>query len=115
MGTVYVFNVTFETMNLNLNGMPAATISGWSQYQPQVAGVPRAANPDPGQFCNGANHLTIQSSDGTMANAALQIDGNTNPVSENLLLFITRNTWRLVNAYGTEIGGGQVTRSGYGE
>jgi hypothetical protein len=36
------------------------------------------------------------------------IDGRVFPMIEDLLLFIDKNTWRLLNGYGTEVGSGAV-------
>jgi hypothetical protein len=45
--------------------------------------------------------------DGLFA-AQVLIDGRVFPMIEDLLLFIDKNTWRLLNGYGTEVGSGAV-------
>ena len=116
IGSVYVFNVCSETLSLGTNGMSvgAGEIPGWftdaaPKYRPNGVAVPRTLNASdgPGKFFNGRNSLTISWADGLFA-AQVQIDGRVFPMVDDLLLFIDKNTWRLLNSYGTEVGSGAV-------
>jgi hypothetical protein len=116
IGSVYVFNVCSETLTLGTNGMSVAAgeIPGWfanaaPKYRPNAVVVPRTLNAGdgPGKFFNGRNSLTIAWADGLFA-AQVQIDGRVFPMIEDLLLFIDKNTWRLLNGYGIEVGSGAV-------
>jgi hypothetical protein len=119
-GSVYVFNVYSETLTLSTNGMTvsAGEIPGWStdavpKYRPNAVAVPRTLNASDGsgKFFNGRNSLTISWADGLFG-AQVQIDGNQFPLMEDLLLFIDKNTWRLVNSYGVEVASGAVISVG---
>jgi len=116
IGSVYVFNVCSETLALSTNGMTvgAGEIPGWftnavPKYRPNGVAVPRVleASEGPGKFFNGRNSLTVSWADGLFA-AQVLIDGRVFPLIEDLLLFIDKNTWRLLNGYGTEVGSGAV-------
>jgi hypothetical protein len=116
LGSVYVFNVCSETLNLGTNGMTvgAGEIPGWftnaaPKYRPNAVAVARTldAGDGPGKFFNGRNSLSISWADGLFA-AQVQIDGRVFPMIDDLLLFIDKNTWRLLNGYGTEVGSGAV-------
>ena len=116
LGSVYVFNVYSETLTLSTNGLPVAAgeIPGWftaasPKYRPNAVAVPRTLNASdgPGKFFNGKNLLTISWADGLFG-AQVLIDGKQFPMIEDLLLFIDKNTWRLVNRYGIEVESGSV-------
>jgi hypothetical protein len=116
-GNVYVFNVTSQDLNLSTNGMSTSggTISGWTQsgtnkYQPNVQAVPRVLNASdsPGKFFNGTNNLALSWIDGLFM-AVVKIDGTQIPLNQDLLLFIERNKWQLVNQYAVEVANGDVT------
>jgi len=121
-GNVYVFNVNGEDMNLSTNGLSTngGTIPPWSQsggnrYQPGGQAVPRTLNASdgPGKFFNGRNALGINWPDG-LYGAQVQIDGSQFPLNQDLILFITRNSWQLVNQYAVQVASGQVTPYGMG-
>ena len=116
IGSVYVFNVCSETLTLGTNGMTvgAGEIPGWftnavPKYRPNGVAVARTldSSDGPGKFFNGRNSLTVSWADGLFA-AQVLIDGRIFPMIEDLLLFIDKNTWRLLNGYGTEVGCGAV-------
>lgn len=120
LGSVYVFNVYSETLTLSTNGQPIAAgeIPGWfvkasPTYRPNAVAVPRTLNASdgPGKFFNGKNSLTISWADGLFG-AQVLIDGKQFPMIEDLLLFIDKNTWRLVNRYGMEVESGPVLSAG---
>ncbi|WP_041798312.1 hypothetical protein [Rhodopseudomonas palustris] len=115
-GSVYVFNVFSETLTLSTNGVTVkdGDIPGWftdasPKYRPNAVAVPRVLNASegPGKFFNGTNRLTIQWADGLFG-ASVAIDGAAFPLIQDLLLFIDRNKWQLVNEYGVEKDTGQV-------
>jgi hypothetical protein len=115
-GSVYVFNVTNQDLSLNLNGMPTAGggIAGWSQsgagkYQPSAQAVPRTLNASdgPGKFFNGNNSLSLQWPDGVFM-AQVSIDGGALPLNQDLLLFVERNAWQLVNQLAVQVASGTV-------
>jgi hypothetical protein len=115
-GSVYVFNVFNETLTLSTNGntVQAGDIPGWSdgatdKYRPNGIAVPRTLNATegPGHFFNGTNQLTIQWVDGLFF-AVVPLNGAAYPLIQDLLLFIDRTKWRLVNQYGSEVESGQV-------
>jgi hypothetical protein len=116
-GNVYVSNVNSESLDLSVNGMRTSggTIPGWAQsgtskYQPGIQAVPRVLNASDGagKFFNGNNNLALNWIDG-MFFASIQIDGSQLPLNQDLLLFVTRNKWQLVNQYAFQIGSGDVT------
>jgi len=116
LGSVYVFNVFSETLSLSTNGMPikAGDIPGWfsnatPKYRPNAVAVPRTLNASegPGKFFNGKNSVAISWPDGPFA-AQVAIDGREFPLIQDLLLFIDKNTWRLVTQYGVEVENGPV-------
>jgi hypothetical protein len=120
LGSVYVFNVYSETLMLSTNGMSvsAGEIPGWftnaaPKFRPNAVAVPRTLNASdgPGKFFNGKNWLTLSWADGLFG-AQVPIDGGQFPMVEDLLLFIDKNTWRLVNRYGIEVGSGSVISAG---
>ena len=120
LGSVYVFNVYSETLTLSTNGMNvrAGEIPGWftnaaPKYRPNAVAVPRTLNASdgPGKFFNGRNSLTLSWADGLFG-AQVQIDGSQFPLFQDLLLFIDKNTWRLVNQYGIEVESGPVLSVG---
>jgi len=116
-GNVYVFNVFSQTLMLNLNGrqISAGQIPDWlsnagnSKYRPNVVAVPRTLNASdgPGKFFNGRNNLMISWLDGAFA-AMITIDGSL-PPNQDLLLFINRTNWELVNQFGDQVSNGSVT------
>jgi hypothetical protein len=121
-GSVYVFNVNSEDMSLGINGVstsggtiPAWSRSGGNQYQPASQAVPRTLNASdgPGKFFNGRNALAISWPDG-LYGAQVQIDGGQFPLNLDLILFVTRNSWQLVNQYAVQVASGQVTPYGMG-
>ncbi|KIZ47288.1 MULTISPECIES: hypothetical protein [Rhodopseudomonas] len=116
LGSVYVFNVYSETLTLSTNGatVAAGAIPGWftnatPKYRPNAIAVPRTLNASdgPGRFFNGKNALTISWADGLFA-AQVPIDGKSYPIIQDLLLFIDKNSWSLVNQYGIEVENGPV-------
>lgn len=109
-GKVFVFNVCGESLMLAVNGAEAASISGWSQgYQPVSAAVPRAPGPGQvaGSFVNGSNDLALRWPSGGHS-AKIQIDGAMFPPYQDLLIFVTRNQWQLVNGVGVLVTTGFV-------
>jgi hypothetical protein len=115
-GNVYLFNATSQDLALSLNGMPTAggMIAGWSQsgagkYQPNVQAVPRTLNASdgPGKFFNGNNSLSLQWADGVFM-AQVRIDGSELPLNQDVLLFVQRNAWQLVNQFAAQIASGPV-------
>jgi hypothetical protein len=115
-GNVYVFNVSGQDLSLSVNGMQTrgGPIAAWSQsgagkYQPSVQAVPRVLNASDGagQFFNGNNSLMLQWPDGAFS-AQVRLDGNALPLNQDVLLFVERNAWQLVNQYAVQIAGGQV-------
>ncbi len=116
-GSVYVFNVYSQSMTLSINGMPIAAgdIPDWAangggqRYRPNAAAVPRTLNASdgPGRFFNGANNLVLSWLDGLFV-ASVRIDGAMVPLDQDLLLFVERNVWQLVNPYGVQISNGSV-------
>lgn len=122
-GNVYVFNVYSEDLNLSVNGLQISVgaIPGWSQsgntrYQPGSAAVPRVLNASdgPGNFFNGNNMLALVWLDGLFM-AQIKVDGSQFPLNQDLLVFVSRNQWQLVNQFGTLVGNGQVILAGMGE
>ena len=120
LGSVYVFNVYSETLTLSTNGanVSAGEIPGWftnavPKLRPNAVAVPRTLNASdgPGKFFNGKNSLTISWADGLFG-AQVPIDGRQFPMVEDLLLFIDKNSWRLVNQYGIEVDSGSVISAG---
>ncbi|MGO4717411.1 hypothetical protein [Bradyrhizobium sp. 2TAF24] len=117
-GNVYVFNVCSQTLVLSINGMQisAGQIPDWlsnagnSKYRPNVVAVPRTLNASdgPGKFFNGRNGLMISWLDGAFA-ALITIDGSGLPLNQDLLLFINRTNWQLVNQFGIQVSSGAVT------
>ena len=97
----------------------SGAIAGWfgddqaAKYRPNVGAVPRTLNASdgPGKFWNGKNALTIQWADGLFM-AQVAIDGGQFPMIQDLLLFVTKNKWRLVNQEGVETASGDVTAAG---
>jgi hypothetical protein len=118
-GNVYVFNVTSQDLNLSTNGAPitggtiaAWTMSGADKYQPNVVPVPRKLNASdgPGNFFNGTNSLNLNWIDGLYI-ALVKIDGAMLPLNQDLLLFVERNQWQLVNQYAVQVASGDVTQA----
>ncbi len=117
-GSVYVFNVFSQALTVSLNGreISGGTIPEWSvntdkvSVPPNTVAVPRVLNASdaPGKFFNGKNAVTLNWLDGLFA-AFVPIDGTTMPLNQDALLLIERNTWQLVNQFGTEIARGDVT------
>ncbi len=120
-GSVYVFNVYSQSMTLSLNGMPIAAgdIPDWTangggqRYRPNAAAVSRSLNASdgPGRFFNGTNNLVLSWLDGLFL-ASVRIDGAAVPLNQDLLLFVTRNEWQLVNQFGLQISNGNVFPAG---
>jgi len=122
-GNVYVFNVFSEDLVLGINGLQisAGTIPGWSQsgntrYQPSGAAVPRVLNASdgPGNFFNGVNQLTLEWIDGLFV-AQIKVDGAQFPLNQDLLVFVSRNQWQMVNQFGALVGNGPVFAADMGE
>ena len=115
-GNVYVFNVGSQDLNLSVNGkgIDSGTISGWTpsgtaKYQPSVAAVPRTLNASDGRgkFFNGSNALSLEWLDGRFL-AQVRIDGSVLPLNQDVLLFIEKNKWQLVNQFAVEVASGDV-------
>ena len=115
-GNVYVFNVNSQDLDLSLNGkdIDPGTISGWAnsgatKYQPNVAPVPRTLNASEGRgkFFNGNNALSLQWIDGLFF-AQVRVDGSVLPLNQDVLLFIEKNKWQMVNQFAVEVGSGDV-------
>jgi hypothetical protein len=122
-GTITVFNVFSQDLVLSLNGGLAqgtGAIPGWTlssgplKYQPQGLAVDRVLNQSDGlgQFWGpsenqpGVNGLNLNWGDGAYL-ASVSITKSTNA---DMLLFIYRNKWDLVNVDdGTVAIGGDVT------
>jgi len=120
-GNVYVFNIYSEDLNLSVNGLPISvgTIPGWSQsgnsrYQPSSGTVPRVVNASdgPGNFFNGNNMLALNWLDGLFM-AAIKVDGGQCPLNQDLLVFVSRNQWQMVNQFGVLVADGQVAAEGF--
>lgn len=113
-GNIYVFNVYSQTLSLSTNGAPisAGDISGWpsntdkTPYRPFGAAVPRVLNASDGQgkFFNGTNLVSILWLDGLFG-ASIKISGALN---QDMLLFIDRDSWRLVDQFGGDINSGSI-------
>ncbi|MBR1304297.1 hypothetical protein JQ585_13515 [Bradyrhizobium sp. U87765 SZCCT0109] len=120
-GNVYVFNVYSQQLTLGLNGITvgAGTIPDWLsgtgnlRYRPNGVAVPRCLNPSdsPGKFFNGRNSLTMTWLDGLFV-ASVAIDGSSVPLNQDLLLFINRSAWDLVNQFGVRVSAGTVLALG---
>lgn len=122
-GAVYVFNVYQQDVSVSLNGGLAqgtGAIPGWTttgtglKYQPQGLKVDRVLNKSDGlgQFWGpadarpGINQVVLNWGDGAFY-ATVTINKATNA---DLLLFIYRDKWTLVNVDdGTVIASGDVT------
>jgi hypothetical protein len=100
-GSVYVFNVSSETMNpFNTNGMSAGEINGWDRnYTPQQLRVPRVLNRNesPGKFVNGTNMVILAWASG---NGDCSIPINDIPLNQDLMLYVSKNRWVLYNQFG---------------
>jgi hypothetical protein len=108
-GNVYVFNMSNQALNLIANGGGVSGIQGWSSgYQLNGRAVPRAPGAGPGQFGNGSNQLVLAWAD-RQGSAEVGIDGNACPLFLDLLLFVERNQWQLVDQNGNFIAGGGVS------
>ncbi len=122
-GAVYVYNVYSQDLILSCNGGPAqgtGAISGWGngkdglKYQPNGLKVDRVLNQSdglgkfwgPSENRPGINHVNLNWGDGAYL-ATVTITKSTNA---DLLLFIYRNSFSLVNVDdGTTIDSGSVT------
>ncbi|APV48310.1 hypothetical protein BWI17_00600 [Betaproteobacteria bacterium GR16-43] len=116
-GSVYIFNVCSSTLNVSLNGLPVLALPGWerrgpSMYQPGGGTVPRSASASEGSrnFLNGNNWLGLTWEDG-QSFVQVGIDGTALPLNMDILLFVQRNKWRLVDQYGNERASGDITRA----
>jgi hypothetical protein len=115
-GNVYVFNVFNESLNVATNGLDigSGSIDGWASrsdknpYRPFSASVRRVfnANAAQGSFFNGNNILTLSWPD-VQFTASVKVSG---PLNQDLLLFIHRDSWRLVDQYGGDVCAGRVSR-----
>jgi hypothetical protein len=117
-GTVYVFNIFSERMELfSPNGVSAGVIPAWSQgrtgeppiYTPSVLKVGRVLNLSeaPGNIVNGTNAITLLWPSGRFS-FQLHIDGSKFPISQDLLLFILRDFWLLADQFGVQRGSGPI-------
>lgn len=107
-GKVYVFNVFSESMDpLSLNGGDAGAVPGWQKatdkapYTPAELAVVRKLNKSEGRghFFNGTNRVDVNWLSGpTTFN--LTISGDDFPLTEDLLLFVSRNRWFLCEPNG---------------
>jgi hypothetical protein len=120
-GSVYVFNVASQDLNLSTNGaptsggtIPAWGMSGGSKYQPSGQAVPRMLNASdgPGNFFNGTNSLALQWPEG-LSLASVNIDASEFPLNQDLLLIVERNQWQLVNQYAVQVTSGEVILAGF--
>jgi hypothetical protein len=109
-GNVYVFNVFSETLALSPNGLSAGTVAGYgTNYVPAVLKVPRVLNPNeaPGKFYNGSNRVILNWDSG-LYSCMVPISGDQFPITIDLLLYISRNTWTMYNTYGVRVETGEV-------
>ena len=123
-GNVYVFNVSSQDLLLGINGgqTGGGAIAAWppggpDQYRPNVQAVPRTLNASQGRgtFFNGANALSLEWLDGLFL-AQVTIDGGALPLNQDVLLFVARNSWQLVNQFAVQIASGPVQPPwGHGE
>lgn len=114
-GSVYVFNLFSETMTLSTNGGGAGTINDWStgadtinpKYRPNSIAVARTLNASDnmGMFYNGDNIVTVH---WQQQPVTFHLDPSEFPMTQDLLLFIAENTWRLVDQFGTEQASGTL-------
>jgi hypothetical protein len=114
-GNVYVYNVYSETLQLSLNGGPAGTINDWTvaspppKYQPNCLVVPRTLNSSDGfgKFFQGkdqgghGNQVTVHWMEQPITFEII-LDHNLHPLPEDLLLFVTGNSYSLVTQFGGE-------------
>jgi hypothetical protein len=115
-GNVYVFNVFNESLNVATNGLDIGfgSIDGWSSrsdkspYRPFSASVRRVLNASEaqGNFFNGNNMLSLSWPDDQFT-ASVKVS---TPLNQDLLLFIHRDSWRLVNWFGGDVSSGEVCR-----
>lgn len=112
-GQVYVFNLSYDPLDLFLNGAPAGAVPGWSgrfQLAAPLA-VPRTRNASEanGRFADGMNRLELQWASVT-GTAAVAIGGSGITPVDDLALFVAQDRWRLLRGNGHEIASGDVTR-----
>ena len=115
-GKVYVFNLHSESVDpFSTNGLSAGTIAGWAglsdpkPFTPNQLAVGRVLNPNesPGKFVNGRNRVFFSIASGLFS-FEITIDGSEFPITQNLLLFVSVNTWVLYNQFGVQRGTGDV-------
>lgn len=116
-GTVYIFNIFSEPIEVSSNGGAIGSISGWSDgsgtvplYTPSVLLGERVLNPSEGsgKIANGSNLIQINS-DERPGSFSFRIDGNAFPLNQSLLLFIARDHWRLTTQFGVVVAEGAIT------
>jgi hypothetical protein len=112
-GSVHVYNLNGERLNLILNGDRVGAVGSWSYGDPrfQLAAplaVPRARHLDrPGQFANEPNDLRLQW-DTRTSHCSVAIDGGRYPLDQDLLLFVGNNHWQLIDDRGNAVASGHA-------
>jgi hypothetical protein len=115
-GSVYVFNLTPERLNLVPNGSSAGSIPPWGEggssvpYQPAGLKVGRVMRQSeaPGHFANGSNSVGACWDSGNF-NLTVSIDGSRISLSQDLILLISKNRWDLCDSGGVQMATGEVT------
>jgi hypothetical protein len=118
-GSVFVFNVFSEDMDFSANGRHVGgdpSIPAWSpgptppKYSPSCLQVPRTLNQSDGggKFCNGSNSIIVNWS-GEIGSFTVAIDGGSDPLLEDLALYVFRLHYYLLNSVGKVIESGAVT------
>lgn len=117
-GTVYVFNLFNEPMSpFSPNGQSAGDIGAWSRgnsgdppiYTPNVLKVGRVLNSSESSahIFNGTNDIFLAWLSRT-GSFLLPIDGGVFPITQNLFLFVLRDTWFLSDTYGVQRLNGRI-------
>jgi len=117
-GSVLVFNVFSEDMDLSANGRHVGgdpSIPAWSpgptppKYAPACLQVPRTLNQSDGggKFFNGSNSI-IASWSGEIGSFTVTIDGANDPLLEDLALYVFRLHYYLLNSVGKVIESGAI-------
>jgi hypothetical protein len=107
-GSVLIFNIFSEDVTVSSNGGTVGTIKAWSNgsgpvpiYTPSVLPAQRVLNQSQGRgkIFNGKNRIDLSSQEAP-GWFDLRVDGNRYPLDQTLLLFISRDFWRLTTQFG---------------